>query len=113
MRRISHFEATEQRYERQNRSCDTKGSDHMSLADMTPRDRRCVRAALAGDRVLSRARTAINTWSHHVHDMEMLRTGKLSATQAAQMWQMNWQMGQNELIAYDHATARTLALRCS
>jgi len=113
MHRIAHFEAKEQRYERQNRPCDTKRSGDTSLTDMTPRDRRCVRATLAGDRVLSRAKTAINTWTHHVHDMEMLRTGKLSATQAAQMWQMNWQMGQDELMAYDHASARTLALRCS
>ena len=73
----------------------------------------CVLAAAAGDRLLDAAETAITTWKHHVHDMEMLRMGDMTAAQATQMWQMSWQAGRAELVTYNRASMQALYLRCA
>jgi hypothetical protein len=72
-----------------------------------------MRAAVAGDRVLAAADTAITTWQQHVHHMEMLRTGQITATQATQMWQMSWRAGQRQLTEYGHASMQAFYLRCA
>jgi hypothetical protein len=112
MHNIMRFEQNRSRYESRAPEC---GSGDLDSADVqaTPRDRDCIRAAMAGDRVLSAAGTAITTWKQHVHHMEMLREGQMTADQAAQMWQMSWRAGQRELVDFSRATLQTLYLRCS
>ena len=113
MHRITRFEQAESRYKSTAPACSTNSVQQADGTAIPVGARDCVRAAVAGDRVLAAAKTAITTWQHHVHDMEMLRMGHLSATQATQMWQMNWHMGQRQLAKYTHASTHALYLRCA
>jgi hypothetical protein len=110
MHRIMQFEQASARYSHSAPTCDA--SAMQATVGLPTSSRDCVRAALAGDQVLSAAEKAIGTWQHHVHHMEMLRTGQLSAAQASRMWQMSWQAGRRELVEYGHATNQALYLRC-
>jgi hypothetical protein len=67
--------------------------------------RTCVRQVDADLRTLRAARTAIDTWSMHVRDMERLRSGKLSASAATRMWLSMWQRGVHQLQAYREAAS--------
>jgi len=73
----------------------------------------CARAITARNSALAKARTAVTTWEHHVHDMEMLRMGHLTPAQATAAWQKNWKTGQRQLAAYDKALAKATAMPCS
>jgi hypothetical protein len=72
----------------------------------------CAKAELGRLVVLSRARTAVTTWSHHVHDMEMLRMGQLSPSQATSLWQQNWKKGQRQVDSYLAASQLVDSLKC-
>jgi hypothetical protein len=74
---------------------------------------RCVRATAAGDRVLDVAESAIMTWEHHIHDMEMLRSGQLSPTQATRMWVSNWHKGNRQIDRYADAEQRARSIHCA
>ena len=65
----------------------------------------CSRAVAARSRVVRVADTALATWRHHVHDMEMLRQGSLSAARAGRMWLRNWRVGARQVHRY-HVAAR-------
>lgn len=67
--------------------------------------RACSTQATAETRTLAAARTAIETWRHHVQAMEQLRTGRLSPAAATRMWLTMWQRGVEEIKAY-RAAAR-------
>jgi hypothetical protein len=54
---------------------------------------------------LNTARAAIETWNHHVGDMERLRAGTLSPAKATQMWSSMWRRGYAEIQDY-RAAAR-------
>lgn len=69
----------------------------------------CAKALPPGDVALARARTAVATWEHHVHDMEALRVGQITPAQATAKWQKNWQAGNAELMRYDAAVAAASA----
>ncbi len=73
----------------------------------------CAKAERGRLVVLSRARTAVTTWSHHVHDMEMLRMGQLSPSQATTLWQQNWTTGQRQVDSYLAAAQLVDSLKCS
>lgn len=73
----------------------------------------CVSAIAARDVALARARTAIATWEHHVHDMEMLRMGHLTPAQATAAWQKNWRTGEKQLRVYEKAAAKAATIRCT
>lgn len=62
---------------------------------------------------LQRARPAVTTWEHHIHDMEMLRLGHITPAQATAAWQKSWKTGENQLRAYDQAAAKAKKIRCS
>ncbi|MDI4643248.1 hypothetical protein K9U39_20405 [Rhodoblastus acidophilus] len=63
----------------------------------------CTRRVAADIRALGAARTSIATWEHHVHDMEMLRSGDLSPEDATAAWLSMWQEGMDDLDTYDEA----------
>jgi hypothetical protein len=73
----------------------------------------CSQAITAGSAALARARTAITTWEHHVHDMEMLRMGHLTPAQATAAWQKNWKTGEKQLAAYQQAVAKVRKIHCA
>jgi hypothetical protein len=112
MHRIMRFEQAESRYRSTAPACRTNSLPQAAGTTIPVGASDCMRAAVAGERVLAAAQTAITTWQHHVHDMEMLRLGQLSAAQALQMWQMNWHLGQRELAEYRHAGTHARYLRC-
>jgi hypothetical protein len=63
--------------------------------------------------VLQRARTAVTTWQHHVHGMEMLRSGRITPAQATAMWRQNWKTGDTQLRAYETALQNAGKTHCS
>ncbi|MEO6411041.1 MAG: hypothetical protein ABIO48_00515 [Pedococcus sp.] len=73
----------------------------------------CASAITARDAALGRARTAVSTWEHHIHDMEMLRMGHLTPAQATAAWQKNWKTGEKQLATYDTALAKAKKVPCS
>jgi hypothetical protein len=73
----------------------------------------CADAIAQRAAVLARARTAVTTWEHHVHDMEMLRMGHITPAQATAAWRKNWKTGERQLHAYDSAAAKAKKIRCS
>jgi hypothetical protein len=113
MHHITRFEQAESRYRRTAPACSTNALQQAADTTIPVGARDCMRAAVAGDRVLTAAKTGITTWQHHVHDMEMLRKGQLTAAQAIQMWQMKWHMGQRQLAEYTHTSTHALYLRCA
>jgi hypothetical protein len=58
--------------------------------------------------VLRSARTSLDMWEHHVHQMERLRLGEITAQRASRLWLNKWRRGQRDLAAYREAvrTAR-------
>lgn len=72
----------------------------------------CAKAGMARGAVLTRARAAITTWEHHIHDMELLRTGQISPAQATAKWNANWQAGQREVDAYSATLLVSDTLQC-
>lgn len=73
----------------------------------------CVSAIAARNAALARARTAVGTWEHHVHDMEMLRMGHITPAQATAAWQKNWKIGEKQLRAYEKAAAKAAKIPCT
>jgi hypothetical protein len=73
----------------------------------------CASAIAARDTALARARSAVTTWEHHVHDMEMLRMGHLTPAQATAAWRKNWKIGEKQLVAYEQAAATARKIRCA
>lgn len=63
----------------------------------------CVRAAHARAMQLRRAGRALSTWAVHVRHMEMLRRGRLDASDATRMWRSSWRAGVRQLARYDRA----------
>jgi len=52
------------------------------------------------------------TWSHHLQNMERLRSGMLSPTMAQQMWLHTWRKGVQELQSYHRHLDKAKHLRC-
>ena len=62
--------------------------------------RQCSAALGLGDAALARARPALSTWEHHIHDMDALLAGRITPGQAVAMWQHSWRAGNAQLKAY-------------
>ena len=110
IRNVERFKESYGYYEAGAEQCMEPGQSTSSDDDVTLR--KCVRAARVGDRVLGIAELAITTWEHHVHDMEMLRTGQITPAQATAMWQASWRAGNRQLTRYEHAVGRALRMQC-
>lgn len=63
----------------------------------------CARQVEADVRVLRAAGTSIDTWEHHVHQMDMLRLGEITPEEATRAWLSMWQQGVRDLDAYRSA----------
>jgi hypothetical protein len=72
----------------------------------------CADATRSADTALADAYTAITTWSRHIRDMERLRTGRMTPTQATNMWVSMWRAGNREVDVYDRDAAKTLQNGC-
>ena len=60
----------------------------------------CEATIQARDEVLDSARVSIQTWHHHVIDMDLLRAGTLTPERALELWRRSWKQGVEELAAY-------------
>jgi hypothetical protein len=72
----------------------------------------CAAAVGARTTALARSRTAVATWEHHIHDMEMLRLGQITPAQATAAWQRNWKLGQQQVGSYAAAVKVADAKHC-
>ena len=72
----------------------------------------CVTYVGRASTALTRADTAVTTWQHHIHDMEMLRMGDITPAQATAMWRRNWHTGQRQLAAFEAAQTQARAVHC-
>jgi hypothetical protein len=77
-----------------------------------PALRRCHRAVAARERTVRLATTALGTWERHVHHMEMLRRGEMTAQQATRLWLQSWRAGDREVRAYRGAARAGRGLTC-
>ena len=75
-------------------------------AEASPELRTCHRAVAAHGRTLRMATIALRRWEQHVHHMDMLRRGEMTAQQATRLWLRDWREGDREIRAYRTA-ART------
>jgi hypothetical protein len=65
--------------------------------------RSCAAGVAARRHALASAATAVDTWQHHIGDMEMFRMGRMTPAQATATWLQNWRLGVAQLSAYDRA----------
>jgi hypothetical protein len=72
----------------------------------------CAAAVTSRGEVMRLARTTVATWEHHVHEMEMLRTGQITPAQATAAWQKSWKTGDKQLKAYQAALASASKTDC-
>jgi hypothetical protein len=74
---------------------------------------RCVTYVSAGAAALRRADTAVKTWTHHIHDMELLRKGDITPAQATSAWKRDWHTGEKQLKAFESAHKQATAAGCA
>jgi hypothetical protein len=60
----------------------------------------CLAGVRARDRAIGAGTVAIDTWKHHIMDMEMLRSGQITPEQATRMWLQSWRQGVKELDTF-------------
>ena len=104
-RRVERFEAAAGALAATSALCRRAATDTGTAAEERTLGS-CVVGNRARSQVLAAAETSVGTWRHHIHDMELFRTGRLSAEQATQMWEESWRSGLAELEAYDAAARR-------
>ncbi len=72
----------------------------------------CHRAVAAHGRTIRLATVALGRWERHVHHMDMLRSGEMTAQQASRLWLRNWRDGDREVRAYRAAARAGKGLAC-
>jgi hypothetical protein len=86
--------------------------DGMQADQVGPRLNACAKAVRALGTALGLGRVATATWTHHIDDMDAMRAGKITPTQATAMWVHKWHLGARQLSTYDRALRAALPLRC-
>ncbi|MGZ4503795.1 MAG: hypothetical protein ACXVW3_07870 [Nocardioidaceae bacterium] len=104
--RLARYDAAVARLRRTHASC-PRQPDTASAGLMT-----CQAAVDARKAELRKADIAIETWRHHVRDMEMFRMGKMTPAQATHMWLRNWHRGVTQLNAYRAARKHAAGQHC-
>jgi hypothetical protein len=99
---IADFHRADRISARQAVSCHWRHFEHHA----PPALRACAREVAADAKALGAARTAVATWEMHVHDMEALRSGKLSPAAATSMWISMWKEGVHQVRVF-HAAERS------
>ena len=72
----------------------------------------CRQAVAERGLALEAADIAAATWARHIRDMDMLRAGTMSATQATQMWLQSWHQGAEQLSSFHTAARHARGLHC-
>jgi hypothetical protein len=98
---LAKFAKAERRYHRRTARCPAPARSEEVSHEL----RSCVDAVVARRRTLHLSSVALATWRMHVHHMEMLRSGEMSAEEATRLWLESWHRGVRQVTAY-HAAAR-------
>ena len=96
-RRIELFEGAMKRLRKHGLDCPDPRTLGTGSSEVV---RLCAHRVATQMRTLDAAETAITTWRMHVHDMDRLRLGQMSATAATQMWLSMWHQGVRQIEAY-------------
>jgi hypothetical protein len=75
------------------------------LGRASPEVVRCAGRVAAEEQAWNAAQRALETWSQHVKDMDMLKMGHLSPQDATRMWLASWKRGVREIDDYRGAAA--------
>jgi hypothetical protein len=59
------------------------------------------------------AHVTIDTWNKHIQEMEDLAAGRITPTQALQMWHHMWHMGQRQLRHYHQTLEKAQHQTCA
>jgi hypothetical protein len=105
LRRIDRFKRLDADLRSSPTNCD--------IEDPTGPTGACADAAQAVERTIDVARTAVDTWKHHIRQMAKLRAGEITTEEAIQSWRRLWQTGQVQTVRYDRRATRALAHDCS
>ena len=109
-RKVDHFQRTDRQLGRARGSCEVPGADLSKSARGVVTE--CLAATLKHAPRVAVARVAVDTWSHHVHDMEALRRGEITPEQAVAAWNRSWRQGVEQLRVYDERTAEAAPYDC-
>lgn len=72
------------------------------------------RLATSGiNQTMAAAETTVTTWMRHIHDMNLLRVGKITPEEATTMWIQSWHSGARELHRYDSLATKSLDQKCT
>ena len=74
---------------------------------------RCITFVSLGSSALGKANTAVQTWMHHIHDMEKLRSGDITPAQASAAWKRDWRTGEKQLSAFQAARKQATSADCT
>jgi hypothetical protein len=107
--KLKSFAAAREEFRHRSARCPAPRS---SEAGVVPERRACYRAVAARHQTLRLATVSLATWQLHVHHMEMLRRGEMSAQEATRLWLQNWHDGNDELRAYRAAARAAQGRTC-
>jgi hypothetical protein len=107
---VETFLAADRRYRQRGQEASCPGPREVTAASAAVSS--CADAVAARDRVIRAARSSAGTWGKHVHHMEMLRSGQLSAAKATEMWLSSWQRGVHQLDRYHDALRDSRGQHC-
>lgn len=97
--KVHRFHDAESAYTGGDHACEVPGTARGEGADLAVLSA-CEQGVAQRDEALEAARVSIETWHHHVMDMEMLRVGKLSPDRAVRLWLKSWEQGVADLEDY-------------
>ncbi|MGH3326573.1 MAG: hypothetical protein ACRDPT_02030 [Streptomycetales bacterium] len=98
---VDQFHAVDERYRSASLDCPPPDVEPTTRAGpLSTAIETCRNGIAARDDELASARTALATWDRHIRHMEDFRAGKITATQATQMWHHMWQKGRGQMSDY-------------
>jgi len=109
--KVHRFHRADSAYRSGQHSCRTPGTERTAdagLAALTA----CQHDIAQRNDALQAARVAIDTWHHHVIDMNRLRAGTLSPARAVQLWNKYWKQGAAQLRHYRTQLQQTKNQHC-
>ena len=100
--KLQSFAAARERFQQRSARCPAPSNSGTAIP---PERRACYRAVAARNQTLGLAVVSLETWQQHVHHMEMLRRGEMTAQDATRLWLQSWRTGNDQVRAY-RAAAR-------
>jgi hypothetical protein len=107
-RNLARYESARQRLEPAERGCRPRAG-HVHHGQGVGK---CRAAVTARTRAVQALDTTLATWREHVRHMEMLRTGRMSAEHAGQLWLASWETGNQQVRDYHAALRASRHARC-